>query len=29
MAVTMPVKLTFTDCEDSVGPFKLPVFNKA
>jgi uncharacterized OB-fold protein len=22
----MPVKLTFIDCEDTAGPFKLPVF---
>jgi uncharacterized OB-fold protein len=25
----MPVRLTFLDCEDSAGPFKLPVFVKA
>jgi len=25
----MPVKLVFIDCEDSGGPFKLPVFEKA
>jgi uncharacterized OB-fold protein len=25
----MPVKLAFVDCEDSKGPFKLPVFSKA
>jgi uncharacterized OB-fold protein len=25
----MPVKLAFVDCEDSAGPFKLPVFARA
>ena len=25
----MPVKLAFIDCEDSTGPFRLPVFEKA
>jgi uncharacterized OB-fold protein len=25
----MPVKLAFLDCEDSAGPFRLPVFEKA
>lgn len=25
----MPVTLAFLDCEDSAGPFKLPVFEKA
>jgi len=25
----MPVKLTFLECKDSTGPFKLPVFCKA
>jgi uncharacterized OB-fold protein len=27
--VDMPVKVTFLDCEDSTGPFKLPVFGQA
>ncbi|MSQ61490.1 MAG: hypothetical protein EXR43_02780 [Dehalococcoidia bacterium] len=25
----LPVKLTFIDCEDAAGPFKLPVFERA
>ena len=25
----MPVKLTFIDCEDQAGEFKLPVFERA
>ncbi len=29
IAVGMPVKLAFVDCEDTAGPFKLPVFDKA
>lgn len=27
--IDMPVKLTFLDCEDSAGAFKLPVFERA
>lgn len=29
IAFEMPVALTFLDCEDSAGSFKLPVFAKA
>ena len=29
MELDMPVRLTFIDCEDSAGTFKLPVFERA
>jgi uncharacterized protein len=29
ISLGMPVRLAFLDCEDSAGPFKLPVFDKA
>ncbi len=29
ISLDMPVRVAFLDCEDSAGPFKLPVFDKA
>jgi uncharacterized protein len=29
ISLNMPVNLAFVDCEDSAGPFKLPVFGRA
>lgn len=29
MSLGLPLRLAFLDCEDSAGPFKLPVFDRA